>query len=195
MQRSGLIRTIAEIADQSTAIVCNIGDPCKELYAAGDRDLNFYMLGSLGLASSIGFGIALFTAEIKGRKTVVIDGDGGILMNMGTLATIGRYRPGNLVLVIVDNGSYGSTGNQPTATSTGCDLANTARACGIRQVEYTASLSSFKEIFEASLGKSEATVIVARATPEKSNSEVVPLKGTQIRDRFMNALKGNRSGH
>jgi thiamine pyrophosphate-dependent acetolactate synthase large subunit-like protein len=63
MQRFDLIRTIAETVDQSTVIVCNIGDPCKELYSIADRDLNFYMLGSLGLASSIGFGIALSTPE------------------------------------------------------------------------------------------------------------------------------------
>ena len=188
MQRIDLIRTVVEAADPSTAIICNIGDPCKDLYSIADRDLNFYMLGSLGLASSIGFGVAVSTPEMDTRRTVVIDGDGGILMNMGTLATIGRYMPKGLVLVIADNGSYGSTGNQPTATSTGCDLANTARACGIRQVDFTDNLNSFKETLEAWLKKSGPSVIVARVTKEKPISEIVPLRGSQIKDRFMKAL-------
>jgi sulfopyruvate decarboxylase subunit beta len=188
MQRIDLIRTVVEAADPSTAIICNIGDPCKELYSIADRDLNFYMLGSLGLASSIGFGVAVSTPETDMRRTVVIDGDGGILMNMGTLATIGRYMPKGLVLVIADNGSYGSTGNQPTATSTGCDLADTARACGIRQVDITDNLNSFKETLTVLLKKSGPSVIVARVTKEKPISEIMPLRGSQIKDRFMEAL-------
>jgi sulfopyruvate decarboxylase subunit beta len=195
MQRFDLIQALVKIADQNTAIVCNIGDPCKELYAIADRELNFYMLGSLGLASSIGFGIAVSTPETDGSKTVVIDGDGGILMNMGTLATIGRYMPKGLVIVIADNGCYGSTGNQPTATSTNCNLTDAARACGIRQVDFADNLDSFKGTFESSLKKSGPSVIVARVTAENSISEIVPLTGSQIRDRFMSALKRDHLRH
>jgi sulfopyruvate decarboxylase subunit beta len=189
MQRFDLIRTIAETVDQSTVIVCNIGDPCKELYSIADRDLNFYMLGSLGLASSIGFGIALSTPERSSNKTVVIDGDGGVLMNMGTLATVGRYSPKGLVLVIADNGSYGSTGSQPTATSTGCDLAKVSRACGIRYVDFTDDLIAFKKILLVSLKRSNSSVIVVQVHAGESLSEIVALSGSQIRERFIHALK------
>jgi sulfopyruvate decarboxylase subunit beta len=189
MQRFDLIRTIAETVDQSTVIVCNIGDPCKELYSIADRDLNFYMLGSLGLASSIGFGIALSTPERSRNKTVVIDGDGGVLMNMGTLATVGRYSPKGLVLVIADNGSYGSTGSQPTATSTGCDLAKVSRACGIRYVDFTDDLIAFKKILLVSLKRSNSSVIVVQVHAGESLSEIVALSGSQIRERFIHALK------
>jgi sulfopyruvate decarboxylase subunit beta len=189
MQRFDLIRTIAETVDQSTVIVCNIGDSCKELYSIADRDLNFYMLGSLGLASSIGLGIAISTPERNRNKTVVIDGDGGVLMNMGTLATVGRYSPKGLILVIADNGSYGSTGNQHTATSTGCDLAEVSRACGIQYVDFIDDLSAFKKIFEVSLKRSDSGVIVAQVNAGESTSEIVPLSGSQIRERFIHALK------
>lgn len=192
MQRFDLIRTIVEAADQSTAIVCNIGDPSKELYSISDRDLNFYMLGSLGLASSIGFGIAISTPERSRGKTVVIDGDGGILMNMGTLATVGRYSPKRLVLVIADNGSYGSTGNQATATSVGCNLEKVSMACGIRHVHSADNLTAFKKTFESCLRSSNPSVIVARVNAGKPASETVPLTGSQIRDRFIHAL--NRRG-
>jgi sulfopyruvate decarboxylase subunit beta len=184
-----LIKTIAENVDQYTAIVCNIGDACKELYSIADRELNFYMLGSLGLASSIGFGIAVSMPGGSRGKTVVIDGDGGILMNMGTLATMGRYRPKGLILVIADNGSYGSTGNQPSATSANCDLVKASIACGIRQVDFATDQMGFQRIFADALKRTDSSIIVARITRENPVSEPVPLTGSQIRERFVRALK------
>lgn len=94
-------------------VVSNIGDPSKELYKIKDRPRNFYMLGSMGLASSISLGIALSKSE----NVVCLDGDGALLMNLGSLATIANYNPKNLVLIVLDNGSYGTTGNQPSFTS------------------------------------------------------------------------------
>ena len=92
-------------------VVCNIGFPSRELYEIDDRDKNFYMIGSMGLASSIGLGLALSKPD---EDIVVIDGDGSLLMNMGSLVTIFATNPSNLTWIVIDNGAYGSTGNQDT---------------------------------------------------------------------------------
>ncbi len=101
MQRIEAIAITAEVArDQGSLLVSNLGFPSRELYAIGDRPENFYMLGSMGLASSIGLGLSL--AHRK-KKVIVLDGDGSILMNLGTLATIANYAPSNYQLIILDN--------------------------------------------------------------------------------------------
>ncbi|MGL6298786.1 MAG: thiamine pyrophosphate-dependent enzyme, partial [Methanobacteriaceae archaeon] len=111
MKRFDAIKNIMEnITDE--LIICNIGFPSRELYEIKDRDENFYMLGSMGLASSIGLGLAM--AISNNKKVVVFDGDGSLLMNMGSLVTIFNQNPENLVWVVFDNGCYGSTGNQCT---------------------------------------------------------------------------------
>lgn len=115
------------------AIICNMGFPSRELYSVFDQKSNFYMLGSLGLASSIGLGVALFTE----KEIVVIDGDGSLLMNPNALISIGAVQPKNLTIVCLDNGTYGSTGNQPTWSSFGLNLENLARAVGITQTYVT----------------------------------------------------------
>ena len=113
-------------------LISNIGFPSRELFAAKDRKENFYMLGSMGLASSIGLGLALARHD---RKVMVLDGDGSVLMNLGTLATIAHNAPENYLLVIFDNCCYGSTGSQPTCTHQGTDLAAMASAAGVSRVK------------------------------------------------------------
>ena len=93
----------------------------------GIRARNFYTYGAMGLCSSIALGMALVTKE----KVVSLDGDGSLLMNMGTIATIGRERPGNLIVVVWDNEEWGQTGHQPSHTATGTDLEQVAQACSI----------------------------------------------------------------
>ena len=108
-------------------IVASLGHPAYDLFAAGDRPANFYTWGSMGLASSIGLGLALARPELR---VFVVDGDGSLLMNLGSLATIGWTRPANLVLIVWDNQVYGTTGGQDTATAHGADLEAAARAMG-----------------------------------------------------------------
>ena len=109
MIRSELLKSIVPvITDQ--LVVCNIGLPSQELYQLDDQPSNFYMLGTMGLASSIGLGLALAQSE----TVIAIDGDGSVLTNLATLATIANNVADNFILLIVDNGSYGSTGDQPT---------------------------------------------------------------------------------
>lgn len=133
MKRIEAILLAAEAAQaQGALLISNIGYPSRELFSVKDRPENFYMLGSMGLASSIGLGLALARPE---RKVMVLDGDGSVLMNLGTLATIAHHAPRNYLLVILDNCCYGSTGSQPTCTSLGTDLAAMAIAAGAEDVQ------------------------------------------------------------
>jgi len=113
---------------KSKVVVCNLGFPSKELYHIKHQPSNFYMLGSMGMATPIGLGIALASK----KEVVVIDGDGSLLMNPGTLATAASLSPKNLTIFAIDNGSYGSTGDQPTLTGSCVDLELVAKGFGIK---------------------------------------------------------------
>src|SRR5947207_11049359 len=106
-------------------IVASLGHPTYDLFAAGDRPANFYTWGSMGMASSIGLGLALARPDLR---VFVVDGDGSLLMNLGSLATIGLLRPDNLTVVEMDNGTYATTGGQQTPTAHSADLDGAARA-------------------------------------------------------------------
>src|SRR5262245_16096065 len=108
---------VAHAAD--AAIIASLGHPAYDLFAAGDRPRNFYTWGSMGLASSVGLGLALARADVQ---VIVIDGDGSLLMNLGSLATIGLLHPANYVLVVMDNEQFATTGGQSTPTANGADL-------------------------------------------------------------------------
>src|SRR5207249_6541773 len=106
-------------------IVASLGHPAYDLFVAGDRPQNLYTWGSMGVASSIGLGLALARPDLR---VFVLDGDGSLLMNLGSLATIGLLQPANLTLVVMDNEEYATTGGQPTPTAHGADLDAAARA-------------------------------------------------------------------
>ena len=109
-------------------VVAGLGSSAYDLFAAGDRDLNFYLWGAMGGAASIGLGLALARPN---KSVVVITGDGEQLMGLGSLATIGAAQPNNLTIVVLDNGHYGETGMQKSHTSLGTNLTAVAAACGI----------------------------------------------------------------
>ncbi len=169
----------AAAAAENALIVCNIGFPSRELYAAADRPENFYMLGSMGLASSIGLGLALSRPE---RKVIVLDGDGSVLMNLGTLATIANHAPDNYLLIILDNCCYGSTGSQPTCTSQRTDLALVARAAGVQQVR---TVTTPEGLFDA---LSCWGVVVARVEPGNADVPLIDIAPEHILERFMGSL-------
>ena len=177
MKRMEAIVLAAQAAQaQCALLISNIGFPSRELYAAKDRPENFYMLGSMGLSSSIGLGLAL---GLPARRVIVLDGDGSVLMNLGTLATIAHYAPENYLLVILDNCCYGSTGSQPTFTSSRTDLAAMAKAAGVANVR---SVFDKEEIINALMGSG---IVVAGV--EKGNADVpmIDLHPDQIINRFM----------
>lgn len=164
-------------------VVSNIGFPSRELYQVNHQPTNFYMLGSLGLASSIGLGITLFSK----REVIVVDGDGSLLSNLGVLASIAQINPSNLTILAIDNSAHGSTGNQATPTATCVDLALTARSLGINNVTRVASR---KEIVEtiSTLGEGPNFIhIITRA----GNAQVppIPLTPIEIKQQFMQAIR------
>src|SRR5438105_9205688 len=127
MNRLEATRGICDVAGEA-AIIASLGHPAYDLFAAGDRPRNFYTWGSMGLASSIGLGVALARPDVR---VIVLDGDGSLLMNLGSLATIGLLQPANLLVIVMDNEEYATTGGQPTPTAHGADLEGAARAMGI----------------------------------------------------------------
>src|SRR5258707_10369844 len=143
MTRLEATRAICDAAGDA-AIIASLGHPAYDLFAAEDRLCNFYTWGSMGLASSIGLGLALARPDVR---VIVLDGDGSLLMNLGSLATIGLLRPDNLLVVVMDNEEYATTGGQPTPTAHGADLAAAARAMRIESatvrtvVELTAAVN------------------------------------------------------
>jgi len=149
---------------QDCAVVTIMGAVAAELYSLGHRANFFYLEHAMGLASSVGLGIALARPD---RKVVVIDGDGSVLMNLGGLTTLARYNPSNLIHIIFDNESLLSVGGFPTATSTGSNLAYIARAAGIGNVDYAHEEEDAVSVSDAvrrALGESDQGVhcIVAK---------------------------------
>jgi sulfopyruvate decarboxylase subunit beta len=164
-------------AAQKALLVCNIGFPSRELFSVKDRPENFYMLGSMGLASSIGLGLALSRPE---RKVMVLDGDGSVLMNLGTLATIAHHAPENYLLVILDNCCYGSTGSQPTCTHLGTDLFALAKAAGVKKVDKDEDLPP------ALLGQG---VVIAKVEAGNASVPIISLSPQEIIERFMRCAR------
>lgn len=179
MARREAIEDIMKSIDDEL-IICNIGFPSRELYDIKDRQENFYMIGSMGLASSIGLGLALAQPE---RDIVVIDGDGSLLMNMGSLVTIFANNPGNLTWIIIDNGAYGSTGNQDTYAQK-IDLVEVAKGVGFK------NSFNFNEIELKELIKSdEASFVVYETEAGNSKAPIIDLSPVEIKNRFMSIFR------
>lgn len=147
-----------ELADKPTVTI--MGACAQELYDLGHRDNFFYLQHAMGLASSIGLGLAL---HVPDQKVVVLDGDGSVLMNLGTFATLARYRPKNLVLIVFDNGSLLSTGGFDSHTTSGItDLAAIARGAGIEHVAAVDTVMAFGEAAIEAFARTGLAVIVAK---------------------------------
>lgn len=165
-------------------VVASLGHPAYDLFAAGDRDLNFYTWGSMGLTSSIALGLALARPD---RTVVALDGDGSLLMNLGTLATIGDSAPPNLVVFVLDNGVYGTTGGQPTPTSRGADLEAAARAMRIGLTATVRDGESLRQSL-AAIGDTPGPWVVVVKVKESTPVAKPPLDCVLIKQRFMAAL-------
>jgi len=180
MKRSDVIREIVKL---DGLIIANIGHPSRELYALQDSARNFYMLGSMGLASSVGLGVACS----QKRRVCVIDGDGALLMNLGSLATIAHHAPANYCLVIVDNKAYGSTGNQPTYTAKKTDLEKIAKGAGNKHVIRVKTISALRLALKKYQGVCE--IIVAETDTEAREIPIIPHSPLFIKERFMKEIR------
>src|SRR5579883_2964617 len=150
---------------QDKIVVTIMGAVAVELYSLGHKENFFYLEHAMGLASSMGLGIAL---SMPRHKVVVIDGDGSLLMNLGTLSTMARYRPGNLLHIVFDNESLLSVGGFPTATSAGTNLAGIARASGIPCVIEADTPESLKAGVSEALASNTLTTIISRSEEHTS---------------------------
>src|SRR5215467_2370162 len=167
-------------------VVTIMGAVSAELQSLGHRPGFFYLLHSMGLASSLGLGIALARPELS---VVVLDGDGSILMNLGSLTTMARYRPKNLLHVVFDNESLLSVGGFPTATSTGSDIAGMAAAAGIPRTHTVTTLDEFKAQFAEALAAHEVTTIVAKVEAVGPSGYVTDLSLLENRYQFQRHLR------
>jgi len=166
-------------------VVTIMGAVAAELQSIGHRPNFFYLQHAMGLASSMGLGIALTRPE---RQVVVFDGDGSILMNLGGLTTLARYRPRNLVHVVFDNESLLSVGGFPTATSTGSDIAAIASAAGIPRTATVRTLDEFTRAFDDALGARDLTTIVAKVDAVGPAKFVTDLSLLENRFQFQRYL-------
>ena len=176
MKRSDVIREIVKL---DGLIIVNIGHPSRELYALQDSARNFYMLGSMGLASSVGLGLACS----QKRRVYVIDGDGALLMNLGSLATIAHHAPANYRLIIVDNKAYGSTGNQYTYTAGRTDLEKIAKGAGNKIAQKVKTISALRLALKKH--KDVSAIIVAETDTEVREVPIIPHSPLFIKERFM----------
>jgi sulfopyruvate decarboxylase subunit beta len=171
---------------EKAVVVTIMGAVAAELQSIGHRPNFFYLQHAMGLASSIGLGIALARPD---HRVVVFDGDGSVLMNLGGLTTLARYRPRNLVHVVFDNESLLSVGGFPTATSTGSDLAAMASAAGVPHSLTVRTLDEFTAAFAAALATADLTTIVAKVEAVGPSRYVTELGLLENRFEFQKWLR------
>ncbi len=174
---------------ENRIVVTIMGAVAAELYMLGHRPNFFYLEHAMGLASSMGLGIALSMPE---HKVIVVDGDGSLLMNLGTLSTMARYKPGNLLHIVFDNESLLSVGGFPTATSTGTDLAGIARASGVPRVTEANTLESLKESVTEALKSNKLTTIVSKVEAIGPKTFHMDLPLLENRFQFWRCLEAMR---
>jgi sulfopyruvate decarboxylase beta subunit len=180
LSRYDAIRVITEYLTEE-AVIANIGVPSKELYAANDRDLNFYMLGSLGQATPIGFGVSLKSK----RETMVLDGDGSLQMS-NILPIVAEQQPENLTVVCLDNGTWGSTGDQP-APSANMELM--ALSAGIENTTRVTTEAELRSVLEHLYDEAGQRFLHVTVKPGNANVGNIPLSAAQIKRRFMQAMR------
>ena len=185
MLRIDALKSIYDRLDDRVVITI-MGAVAAELQAIGHKPNFFYLQHAMGLASSMGLGVALTRPELS---VVVFDGDGSILMNLGGLTTLARYRPRNLVHVVFDNESLLSVGGFPTATSTGSDIAGMAAAAGIPRTATVTSIDDFVAAFNDALTANELTTIVAKVDAKGPAGFVTDLALLENRFEFQRWLR------
>jgi sulfopyruvate decarboxylase subunit beta len=188
MKRIDALRAIYDRLDDC-AVVTIMGAVAAELQSIGHRPNFFYLQHAMGLASSVGLGIALSQPSLP---VVVFDGDGSLLMNLGGLSTLGRYRPKNLVHVVFDNESLLSVGGFPTATGTCTRLAEVAAAAGVPRTACATSLEEFVNEFIAARSADELTTLVAKVDAVGPAAFVTDLGLLENRFQFQRYLQGRQ---
>ncbi|HEX2443416.1 MAG TPA: thiamine pyrophosphate-dependent enzyme [Vicinamibacterales bacterium] len=185
MKRSEALQAIYPQLEQSV-VVTIMGAVAAELQEIGHRPNFFYLQHAMGLASSLGLGIALTRPEVQ---VVVLDGDGSVLMNLGGLTTLARYRPANLLHIVFDNESLLSVGGFPTATSTGSDIAKIAAAAGVPRTVTVRSVDELQKSVSEALSARELATIVAKVEAVGPKAFVTDLGLLENRFQFARHLR------
>jgi thiamine pyrophosphate-dependent acetolactate synthase large subunit-like protein len=184
MNRADLTARLVARLKNEEAVVGGIGNTNFDLWAAGHRPQNFYMLGSMGLAFPIALGVALAQPN---RRIIALEGDGSLLMQLGCLSTIATLKPKNLTMVVMDNGVYQITGAQPTPAAATTDLMAVAIGCGLTNSTWAADEEDFERLIDRSLTSSEPTLIGVRID-DKPGSGTTRRDPVQLREQFMLGL-------
>jgi thiamine pyrophosphate-dependent acetolactate synthase large subunit-like protein len=184
MNRFDVTKRLVGRLTREEAVIGGIGNTNFDLWAAGHRPQNFYMLGSMGLACAIALGVAI--AQPK-RRVIALEGDGSLLMQLGSLTTIGMLKPKNLAIVVMDNASYQITGSQPTASASAADFVAIARGAGIAQSHWAGDEADFEQLADRAIAEDGPWLIALKIDdqPAVTQTERDP---AQIRDRFMRGL-------
>jgi len=184
MNRFDLTSRLVAKLKKEEAVIGGIGNTNFDLWAAGNRPQNFYMLGSMGLAFPIALGVALAQPN---RRVFALEGDGSLLMQLGCLSTIAALKPKNLVMVVMDNGIYQITGAQPTPAAAATDLLAVAMGCGLTNSTWAADEEDFERLIDQSLTATEPMLIGVRID-DKPGTGTTRRDPAQIRERFMLGL-------
>jgi len=166
------------------AVIGGIGNTNFDLWAAGHRPQNFYMLGSMGLAFPIALGVALAQPD---RRVFALEGDGSLLMQLGALSTIAALKPKNLIMIVMDNGIYQITGAQPTPAAQVADIVAIAAGSGLANSAWAADEEDFERLVEQAMSASEPSLIAVRID-DKPGVGTTRRDPVQIRERFMHGL-------
>ena len=184
MNRFDLTQRLVAKLNREEAVIGGIGNTNFDLWSAGQRPQNFYMLGSMGLAFPIALGVAI--AQPK-RRVIALEGDGSLLMQLGCLTTIAMLAPRNLSLIVMDNGIYQITGGQPTPAAAASDIVAIARGCGLADSAWASDEEDFERLVDAALTATKPTLIAARID-DKPGVGTTDRDPVQIRERFMRGL-------
>jgi thiamine pyrophosphate-dependent acetolactate synthase large subunit-like protein len=184
LNRFDITKRLVGLLRHDEAVVGGIGNTNFDLWAAGRRPQNFYMLGSMGLAIPIALGVALAQPQ---RRVIALEGDGSLLMQLGVLATIATLQPKNLIIVVMDNRTYQITGSQPTASAFGADFVAIARGAGIKQSDWALDETTFEQLVARALSQDGPSFVAARID-DKPAAATTDRDPAQLRDRFMRGL-------
>lgn len=182
--RAQAMAALLDLLTDQPVIVCN-GFPSREAQKIADRPTHFYMIGSMGNAAAIGLGVALAKPA---KQVIVFDGDGNVLMGMGTLATVGALKPKNFIHVVFDNEVYGSTGNQPTISNV-VPLEKVAKAAGYVHVERVLDRDDLLYEFKDLLKKDGPSMLLIKVNEFVEDAGRVLLEPPAMTARFMKAIE------
>ncbi|CAG9272454.1 Phosphonopyruvate decarboxylase [Paraburkholderia unamae] len=178
-RRQFVAQVLAGVPD--ALVVSGLGSPSYDVFAAGDRDANFYLWGAMGGAAALGLGLAIAQPQ---KPVVVITGDGEQLMGIGALGTIGAKQPKNLSIVVLDNGHYGETGMQQSHSSLGTDLVAVSKGFGIANSFAVWNEADYGQVVEHVNARKAPTLVQVHIRADEPPRALPPRDGVFVKNRF-----------